>query len=67
VISFGISRIACSLSSVCITCVPEILIPFISEVAGSGENKIVILPRILRYLIYNLTFSSGLKVVGIEF
>jgi len=66
VISFGTSRIACSLSSVCVTCVSEMLITFASEAAGSGDNKIVMLPRILRCLVYNCTFSSGLKVLGIE-
>ena len=64
--SFGTSRMACSLSSVCVTCVPEILITFASEAAESGDNKIAMLPRILRFLAYNRTFSGGLKVLGME-
>jgi hypothetical protein len=43
------------------------LITFASEAVGRGENKIAILPRILRYVIHNRTFSGGLKAVGIDF
>ena len=64
--SFGTSKMACSLSSVYVTCVLEILITFASKVAESRDDKIVILPRILRCLVYNCTFSGGLKVLGIE-
>jgi hypothetical protein len=67
VTSFGTSRIAYSLLRVCITHIPEILITFASEAAGRGENKIIMLPRILRYIIHNRTFSGGLNVVGMEF
>jgi hypothetical protein len=42
------------------------LITFASEAAESGENKIAMLPSILRYLAHNRTFSGGLKVVGME-
>jgi hypothetical protein len=57
---------ACSLSSVCVTCVPEMLITFASEAAGSGDNKMAMLPRILRCLENSRSFSGGLKVLGIE-
>jgi hypothetical protein len=42
------------------------LITFASETAGSGDNKIAMLPRILRCLAYNRAFSGGLRVVSIE-
>jgi hypothetical protein len=57
---------ACSLSRVYVTRIPEMLITFTSEAAGRGENKIIMLPRILYCIAYNRAFSGGLKVVGIE-
>jgi hypothetical protein len=42
------------------------LIIFASKAAGSGDNKIVMPPRILRCLIYNRAFSGGLRVLDIE-
>lgn len=42
------------------------LITFASKVAESRDNKIVMLLRIVRYFLYNYTFFSTLKVLGIE-
>jgi hypothetical protein len=43
------------------------LITFPSEAEERGKNKIIMLPRILHCIVYNRTFSGGLKVVGMEF
>jgi hypothetical protein len=57
---------ACSLSSVYITCFPAMLITFTSKVTESGDNKIAMLPRIFYYLVYNCSFSRGLRVLVMD-
>jgi hypothetical protein len=57
---------ACSFLSVYVIYILEILITFASEIAGSRDDKIVILSRIFYCLICNYTFFNALKVLDME-